>query len=64
MYKIKMQACKNLSEDIWVPVFFCGWMAIGEVAGAVVEWDHRPVWMPLDRLRFENDNKEKNHAAD
>ena len=60
MYKVEMEVCRSVSEDEWVTVFFCAWLSVNDAAGAVVEWNDRPVWVPLDRLRFKGEKNDQN----
>ena len=58
--KVEMEVCRNMTENEWESVFFCAWLSVDDSAGAVVEWNTRPIWVPLDRLRFKQDDKNEN----
>lgn len=58
--KVEMEVCVNMSKTEWESAYFCAWLSVDDSAGAVVEWNNRPIWVPLDRLRFKQEDKNEN----
>jgi len=62
--KVEMELCRIMSENKWESVYFCAWLSVDDSVGAVVEWNNRPIWVPLDRLRFKKENENENTRRD